>query len=136
MVLPKYSLSKRTLNTIHNLKRNQEVGKLFFCAIGQPLTQSVVTSCFSVDDANAEYGGVMDTLRPRVTVSHTGDVFWGTPVILKGHCEIHVLEFPFDTQNCAMKFGSWTYEKARLDLVSGGIDASECLHYSPLISVP
>ena len=31
----------------------------------------------------ADYGGNMDTLLTRVQVSHTGNIYWGTPIILQ-----------------------------------------------------
>ena len=62
-----------------------------------------------MNEDNSEYGGNMDTLRTRVIVYSTGRMFWIAPLIIRGHCEIHVVDFPFDTQRCEMKFGSWTY---------------------------
>ena len=79
----------------------------------------------SVQDDNAEYGGNMDSLKTRVKVYHTGAMFWIAPLIVKGHCEIHVTDFPFDTQRCSLKFGSWTYDMDALDLRAGGIDTCE-----------
>ena len=29
-----------------------------------------------------------------------------------------IQHFPFDTQHCHLKFGSWTYDQARLNLLS------------------
>ena len=36
--------------------------------------------------------------------------------ILKSSCSIDVTYFPFDAQNCTMKFGAWTHGKSRIDL--------------------
>ncbi|XP_072136025.1 neuronal acetylcholine receptor subunit alpha-4-like [Mobula birostris] len=49
---------------------------------------------------------------------HTGRIRWVPPAIYKSSCHIDVTFFPFDQQNCTMKFGSWTFDKAKIDLIS------------------
>jgi len=49
---------------------------------------------------------------------HNGYIKWMPPAIYKSSCSIDVTFFPFDQQNCKMKFGSWTYDRAKIDLIS------------------
>ena len=59
--------------------------------------------------------------KPNVVVFHTGDILWIPPAIYKSSCTIDVEYFPFDRQDCEMKFGSWTFngEQVTLDWYEG-----------------
>uniref|UniRef100_A0A3P8RS37 Cholinergic receptor nicotinic alpha 2 subunit n=1 Tax=Amphiprion percula TaxID=161767 RepID=A0A3P8RS37_AMPPE len=56
------------------------------------------------------------THMTKAHLFHTGKIRWVPPAIYKSSCSIDVTFFPFDQQNCKMKFGSWTYDKAKIDL--------------------
>ncbi|KAK2843514.1 hypothetical protein Q7C36_011729 [Tachysurus vachellii] len=56
------------------------------------------------------------THMTKAHLFYTGEVRWVPPAIYKSSCSIDVTFFPFDQQNCKMKFGSWTYDKAKIDL--------------------
>uniref|UniRef100_A0A8C5MMW0 Cholinergic receptor nicotinic alpha 2 subunit n=1 Tax=Leptobrachium leishanense TaxID=445787 RepID=A0A8C5MMW0_9ANUR len=58
------------------------------------------------------------THMTKAHLFHNGKVQWVPPAIYKSSCSIDVTFFPFDQQNCKMKFGSWTYDKANIDLES------------------
>ncbi|XP_075860718.1 neuronal acetylcholine receptor subunit alpha-3 [Microcebus murinus] len=55
--------------------------------------------------------------KTKALLRYTGEVTWMPPAIFKSSCKIDVTYFPFDYQNCTMKFGSWSYDKAKIDLV-------------------
>ncbi|XP_071949198.1 neuronal acetylcholine receptor subunit alpha-9-like isoform X2 [Antedon mediterranea] len=42
-------------------------------------------------------------------IYYDGKVMWGAPIIFKGYCLVQVKYFPFDKQECKMKFGPWQH---------------------------
>lgn len=56
---------------------------------------------------------------------HDGRIKWTPPAIYKSSCSIDVTFFPFDQQSCKMKFGSWTYDRAKIDLISMASDVDQ-----------
>ena len=50
-------------------------------------------------------------------VFHNGSTVWIPPVIYKSSCSVNMADFPFDVQTCALRFGSWTYDAKKLDLL-------------------
>ncbi|CAF0796433.1 unnamed protein product [Rotaria sp. Silwood1] len=49
-------------------------------------------------------------------VYHNGTVFWKPMSIFKSTCQIDIRRFPYDRQNCSMKFGTWTYDSSKVNL--------------------
>lgn len=52
-----------------------------------------------------------------VVVDYTGGILWMPQAILKSSCFFDITFFPFDDQECKLKFGSWTYDGFRVDVV-------------------
>ncbi|XP_055336618.1 neuronal acetylcholine receptor subunit alpha-10-like isoform X2 [Paramacrobiotus metropolitanus] len=48
-------------------------------------------------------------MKSKAMVQSDGNVFWPPPTKLRSTCRVNITFFPFDTQQCIMKFGSWTY---------------------------
>jgi hypothetical protein len=63
-----------------------------------------------------DFRGYLDRLSTRVQINNNGLNTWLSPVMLRTKCKINVEYFPFDSQNCILKFGSWTYDGYRLDV--------------------
>ncbi|MBV97114.1 Neuronal acetylcholine receptor subunit beta-3, partial [Eschrichtius robustus] len=57
------------------------------------------------------------SLVTKAIVKSDGTVVWTPPASYKSSCTMDVTFFPFDRQNCSMKFGSWTYDGTMVDLV-------------------
>ncbi|XP_062282560.1 neuronal acetylcholine receptor subunit alpha-2-like isoform X1 [Scomber scombrus] len=56
---------------------------------------------------------------------YDGRIKWMPPAIYKSSCSIDVTFFPFDQQSCKMKFGSWTYDRAKIDLINMASDVDQ-----------
>ncbi|XP_030623429.1 acetylcholine receptor subunit delta [Chanos chanos] len=52
----------------------------------------------------------------NVLVSNDGYVYWLPPAIFRSSCSINVNYFPFDWQNCSLKFSSLTYNAKEISM--------------------
>ncbi|XP_036271515.1 neuronal acetylcholine receptor subunit beta-4 isoform X1 [Pipistrellus kuhlii] len=57
------------------------------------------------------------SLYTNAVVWANGTIMWLPPAICKSTCKIEVRHFPFDQQNCSLKFRSWTYDHTEIDMV-------------------
>ena len=67
--------------------------------------------CFSVGSPDVERH------KDLMVVSSDGTVVWVPPVKYSSSCVVDMTQFPFDQQNCVMRFGSWSYDIKRLNPV-------------------
>ena len=56
--------------------------------------------------------------KNKVSVSSNGSCAWYKPVRLKTICALDVSYFPFDDQECHFKFGSWTLDASKIDMIA------------------
>ena len=56
------------------------------------------------------------TYATNVVVTSKGVCTYIPPGIFKSSCQIDITWFPFDDQDCEMKFGSWTYNGFKVPL--------------------
>lgn len=69
----------------------------------------------NADDSN---GGGLEKYKTAVILSDDGTNEWNAPASFTSTCKINVANFPFDKQNCSLKFGSWTFQGDRLTMES------------------
>ena len=49
-------------------------------------------------------------------MKYDGNATWLNPAIFKSICKVDVTYFPFDDQECFLKFGSWSFDSSKVDL--------------------
>ncbi|XP_071106607.1 neuronal acetylcholine receptor subunit alpha-10-like isoform X1 [Haliotis cracherodii] len=60
----------------------------------------------------------LDEQRKSLCVfHHDGKILWMPQAVYRSSCQIDVTKFPFDVQSCHLKFGSWTYNGHKIDVV-------------------
>ncbi|KER27262.1 hypothetical protein T265_05667 [Opisthorchis viverrini] len=64
------------------------------------------------------------TFPTNTIMQHTGNVQWMPPGLFKSTCNIDILWFPFDEQNCMLKFGRQSYNGDQVDFRLQCIDSS------------
>ena len=58
-------------------------------------------------------------------IYNNGDIIWSRPGIIRSTCIFNLHRFPYDYQNCYLKFGSWSYPGNVLNLsIRGNVDLS------------
>ncbi|XP_068536274.1 neuronal acetylcholine receptor subunit alpha-9 isoform X4 [Anas acuta] len=50
-----------------------------------------------------------EPVNTNVVLRYDGKITWDAPAITKSSCVVDVSYFPFDSQQCNLTFGSWTY---------------------------
>ncbi|XP_028411582.1 neuronal acetylcholine receptor subunit alpha-10-like [Dendronephthya gigantea] len=63
-----------------------------------------------------KYSG-LDQFQTRIIVDNDGRVRWMGPSVLRTSCQVDIKMFPFDSQTCRIKIGSWTYDGFTLDVI-------------------
>lgn len=60
------------------------------------------------------------------TLDYKGNVFWSRPGLISSTCSFDLTNFPYDTQTCKVKFGSWAYDSNHIKLLlnNNSIDTS------------
>lgn len=61
-------------------------------------------------------------INTNVILTSDGQVTWLSHGIYSSSCDMDVEFFPFDIQNCRMKWASWTYDGYTLDMIPMGDD--------------
>ncbi|KAL8593149.1 hypothetical protein ACOMHN_009804 [Nucella lapillus] len=61
-------------------------------------------------------GGTSGFMRGTyVQIQSNGRVLWPVPLRLRSSCSVQIMYFPFDSQICTLRFGSWIYGLQHLD---------------------
>ncbi|CAJ0947660.1 unnamed protein product, partial [Mesorhabditis belari] len=72
--------------------------------------------------------------KSNMVVSNTGEIQWVPPGVFKVTCKIDITWFPFDSQTCFMKFGSWSYHGKAIDLLIDTEESGESMDLSTYVS--
>jgi len=73
----------------------------------------------------------MDKVSTSVIVDSDGYCTWLAPSMIHSKCVVDIKHFPFDSQHCKLKFGSWIYGDDKLNLLSQGtgVDLSKNIRH-------
>ncbi|XP_061301173.1 neuronal acetylcholine receptor subunit alpha-9, partial [Pezoporus flaviventris] len=59
-----------------------------------------------------------EPVNTNVVLRYDGKITWDAPAITKSSCVVDVSYFPFDSQQCNLTFGSWTYNGNQVDIIN------------------
>ena len=72
--------------------------------------------CFFSNDNQDHFAGGRSSYRSGISLHSNGTSSWGNPMMFKSLCGIRVKYFPFDIQQCELKFGSWMFDARTLNI--------------------
>ena len=84
----------------------------FYAVITNELYPTNLLSCST--DGNGQYNGGLDIYKSKVQINSNGKHTWLNSVVFQKICKLDVSFFPFDDQECALKFGSWAYDETKI----------------------
>ncbi|XP_068677823.1 neuronal acetylcholine receptor subunit alpha-10-like [Montipora foliosa] len=67
-------------------------------------------------DEEEHMGGGRTSYTTNVAIRYDGSNTWLNPAVFKSICSVDVTNFPFDDQECLLKFGSWSFDITKIDL--------------------
>ena len=94
-------------------------------ALPQLTIDSTETWTPDIELLNAATKPDIYTLKGGMYLYNTGNMLWSMPSIYKFSCSLDLHNFPFDSQDCVMKFGSWSYDNTKLSLKPHGTDSTQ-----------
>jgi len=56
------------------------------------------------------------SFKTKISVDNTGTCYWLSPIDFLASCAFHIGNFPFDSQDCKVKFGPWTDDIKKVHL--------------------
>lgn len=65
------------------------------------------------------------TLKVGMYLYSDGNMLWSMPAIYKFSCPLDLHKFPFDIQDCKMRFGSWSYDNTMMSIKPYGEDSTQ-----------
>ena len=90
-----FSLKKKNADNFANIS-----------VINVPVTKVWRPDVLMYNSADEKFDATFPT---NAVVESSGQVTWIPPGMFKSTCNINIQWFPFDDQQCELKFGSWTY---------------------------
>ena len=71
----------------------------------------------SIDEED-RMGGGRTTYTNNVALRYDGRCTWLNPAMFRSICSVDVTNFPFDDQECELKFGSWAFDRSKIDMTN------------------
>ena len=59
---------------------------------------------------------ILEQEESRILVFSDGRISWSRPTNMEFACKMSLTAFPFDRQNCTLRYGSWSYDDSRVVL--------------------